>query len=370
MVEHMKINAPDFILKISPYRPGKPLEELEREYGISNSIKLASNENPLGPSPKAAAAMAAAIQNLHRYPDGSGYYLVRKLAEKLKVSWERLVLGNGSDDVIGLLTRAFLVPGDEAVMPVPAFLMYEIFVRSVGAAPVMVPLRNHGIDLEAMLEKITDKTRMVFLTQPNNPTGTAISKADFEKFLKLAPPNLMIIVDEAYIEFMRDPQGLESLAYIDKDDRVVTLRTFSKAYGLAGIRIGYGVMAAEIAKILQRIRQPFNANSLAQVAAVAALDDQAFLQKTIAVVHQGLDFLYAEMQRLHIPFHPSQANFFMIDLGRPADEVFEKMLLQGVIVRSMSSYGYPTCIRVSVGLPEENVRFVQALEKVLAMAGT
>ncbi|MDY6823292.1 MAG: histidinol-phosphate transaminase [Thermodesulfobacteriota bacterium] len=360
----MNIKPPDYILSITPYSPGKPIEELERELGIQGSIKLASNENPLGPSPLAVDAIRQGLDRLHRYPDGSGYYLVEKLADFLGVNRQQIVLGNGSDDIIGMLTKAMLYPGDEVVMTDPSFSMYEITTRVANAVPVTVPLDGLAIDLEAVLGAVTPKTRMVFLTNPNNPTGTIISWAAFEAFMAKLPAGVILVMDEAYIEFVREPDclnGLEALA----DERVVVLRTFSKAYGLAGLRVGYGVMSPELAALLNRIRQPFNVNSLAQAAAIAALDDTAFLARTLETVHGGLDFLCEALAERNIPCYPSQANFFLIDLQKAADPVFDALLKKGVIVRSMRSYGYPDYIRVTVGTHEENVRFLNVLAEVL-----
>jgi len=361
----MKISPPDYILSIKPYVPGKPIEELEREYGISGSIKLASNENPLGPSPLALAAIEKALSGLHRYPDGSGYYLVSKLAQKLGVAPECIVLGNGSDDIIGMLTRALLLPGDEAIMTDPSFAMYDITTCMVNARSVHVPLIDRALNLDAVAGAVTPKTKMVFLTNPNNPTGTVFSKKAFERFLEAVPSDVVIVVDEAYIEFVQDPECARAFDFLDNSRPLVVLRTFSKAYGLAGIRVGYGVMPPDLAVILNRIRQPFNVNSLAQVAAIAALDDDAFLKRTLAVVHDGLAWLYAELEKMGLCCFPTQANFFLIDVEKDAAAVFEEMLKQGVIIRSMVSYGYPSCIRVTVGLPEENARFVAALKAVL-----
>lgn len=365
----MQQKVPDYIYSIKPYKPGKPLDELEREYGISGSIKLASNENPLGPSPKAAEAMQSSIANLHRYPDGSGYRLTRKLAEKLGTDAEKIVLGNGSDEVIGMLCRALLTSRDEAVMSAPSFLMYEILVRSVGATPVFVPLRDLAVDLEAMLAAITENTRMVFINNPNNPTGTFIRKSEFEAFLRRLPPSVTVVLDEAYIEFSRDPDCLNGLPLVAEYPQVALLRTFSKAYGLAGIRIGYGIMEAELAGLLHRVRQPFNTSSPAQAAATAALDDDAFLERTLQLVATEVAFLRRELGRMGVRSFPTQANFFLIDVEADADEVFEKMLRQGVIVRSMVSYGYPRYIRVNAGTREENLRFLQAMQAVLGRDG-
>jgi histidinol-phosphate aminotransferase len=264
-----------------------------------------------------------------------------------------------------MLACALLRPGDEAVLPRPSFLMYEIMVRSAGAIPVSVPLTTLAIDLDDMQERITSKTRMVFLCNPNNPTGSIVSKKDFENFLEKIPPEVVVVVDEAYIEFVRNQNCARSTEYLDNARPLVTLRTFSKAYGLAGLRIGYGIMPKEIAGLLNRVRQPFNANSLAQVGAIAALEDKAFLAKVTTLVHEGLDYLYDALDRLGVNYFPTQTNFFLIDVAKDADEIFESMLRQGVIVRSMTSYGYPRYIRINVGLHKENVRFIRALEKSL-----
>lgn len=360
---------PDYIEKIAPYVPGKPIEELEREYGIADSIKLASNENPLGPSPKALSAIGRALTGLHRYPDGAGFELTRALAARLNVARGQIVLGNGSDDLLGMLARVLLQTGDEVIVPDPSFLMYTIVAQSAGAAVVKVPLKALSIDLPSMLARVGPRTRLVFICQPNNPTATAVSRGDFEAFLAALPPHLVVVVDEAYFEFVRDTGCASGIFYLDARPTVVTLRTFSKAYGLAGLRVGYGVMPASLAGLLNRVRMPFNVNTLAQVAAVAALDDTEFLENTLATVHQGLDYFQTELTRRGVRWFPSQANFFLIDVDRPADDVFERLLRQGVIVRSMRAYGYPRYIRVSVGRPDENRRFLKALDTVFKTKG-
>ena len=361
----MIVKIPEYIQSIEPYKPGKPIEELAREHGIQHAIKLASNENPIGPSPMAVQAITLALSNLHRYPDGRGHDLTVKLSGRLGFSPDHIVLGNGSDDLIGMLTRALLQPGDEAIIPTPSFLMYDIDVRSAGAIPVRVPLRSLAVCADDLLERVTPRTRMIFICNPNNPTGTVMSRKDFEVFIGALPPDIVVVVDEAYMEFVRDPDCVNSMDYIHGDRPVVALRTFSKAYGLAGLRIGYGVMAPELAGILHRIRQPFNASLLAQAGAVAALEDEAFLAKTLQTVHEGIDYLYAELDRMGVRYFPTQANFFLIDAKQDANTVFENMLKKGVIVRSMSSYGYPEYIRVNTGLAEENKRLIQVLEQVL-----
>jgi histidinol-phosphate aminotransferase len=366
----MNLSIPEHILSIRPYVPGKPMEELQRETGSQQIIKLASNENPLGPSPLALKAVADALTRIHRYPDSRGHNLVEKLSHRLGVESKYVVLGNGTDDLIMMLTHALLQPGDEAVAARPSFLMYDIMVRATGATFVAVPLNRHTIDLAGFSEKITTRTRLIFVCNPNNPTGTVVAKKDFERFLSDVPSNIVVVMDEAYVEFVRDESAPNGMDYFEPDRPLVVLRTFSKAYGLAGLRIGYGVMPEEISNLLHRVRLPFNTNMLGQLAANAALDDHAFLEKSIRLTHEGLDFLYASLDslkdRLGISYFPTQTNFLLIDVQRDADKVYQDLLGLGVIVRSMAAYDYPTYIRVNIGLPEENKFLIEALRRVLS----
>ena len=361
----MNLSVPDHILSLKPYVAGKPLEELEREYGITDAVKLASNENPLGPSPMAVKAIQQALGKMHRYPNGGSYDLIGRLSNQLKINRENIVLGNGSDEIIAMLAQVLLQEGDEAVLPQPSFLFYEIVIRGAGAMPVGVPLISHSTDLDGMLARINSNTRLVFVNNPHNPTGSLVSRESLEAFIAALPTDIVLVIDEAYIEFVRDRNCPDSIDYLKSDNIVVGLRTFSKAYGLAGLRIGYGLMPPFLADLLNRIRQPFNLNSLALAGAFAALEDEKFLAKTVALVYDELDFLYAGLDRLAIEYLESQANFILIRIAKNADEVFEDLLNQGVIVRSMTSYGYPDCIRVSVGRRDENARLLEALEAVL-----
>ena len=283
----------------------------------------------------------------------------------MDVKKESIILGNGSDDIIAMLARVLLQPGDEAVLPRPSFLFYEIMVRCSGAIPVEVPLKAGHTDLDGMLKCIGPKTRLVFLTNPHNPTGALIPKQALDDFVAALAEDVVLLIDEAYIEFVREPNCPQSIDYLDSGKMVVGLRTFSKAYGLAGLRIGYGLMPLFLADLLNRVRQPFNVNSLAQAAASAALDDEKFLKNTVTLVADELDFLYTSLDNLGLEYLKSQANFCLIKVGKSADEVFKDLLGQGVIVRSMTSYGYPDCIRVNVGLHDENVRLLAALSRVL-----
>jgi len=362
----IKLSVPEHIASLVPYPPGKPLEELEREYGITGSIKLASNENPLGPSPMAVAAIRDALAGLNRYPDGSGYYLRRRLSEKFNLPFDGIVLGNGSNEIIELTIPTFLLPHDEVIQPAPSFLIYKLAVQTMGGKAVPVPLTNFTIDLAQTIEAITARTKIIFINNPNNPTGTIVRKAEFDSFLEAIPPHIIVVLDEAYIEFVQDGDTPWGFDYIHRPGPyVIVARTFSKAHGLAGLRIGYGVMEPAVADYLHRVRQPFNTGSLSQVAALAALDDEEFLHKTQSAVAEGLAYLYREIAQLGLNTVPTQSNFFLIEIPVDAKIIYEAMLRLGVIVRPMNSYGMANFIRVNAGLPEENKRFIKALSRTL-----
>lgn len=352
-----------------PYPPGKPIEELEREMGISGSIKLASNENPLGPSPLAAQAVMDRISTLNRYPDGSGYYLKTKLSEKFKIPSERIILGNGSNELIELIVRTFLSPGDHAVQPFPTFLVYEKVVRGAGGRMTSVPLEKLGIDLQGMIGAITPETRVVFLCNPNNPTGAVISRDAMRSFLKGIPEGVIVVLDEAYMEFVTDKSTANGVDLLDTCPFLVVLRTFSKLYGLAGLRIGYGFASPMLIDYMNRVRQPFNANSLAQAAATAALDDSSFVRETLETVREGIGYLCRSLDEMGIEYLPTQTNFFLIRVPGGGKRIYELMLRKGVIIRSMDSYDLPDHIRITVGLPAENERFITTLREVLSEQG-
>jgi histidinol-phosphate aminotransferase len=362
--------VPEWIRTLTPYPPGKPIEEVERELGIQGSIKLASNENPLGPSPRAVAAVSAALSGMHLYPDGSAFYLRRRLAERHRVSPDDILVGNGSNEIIELIVRTFLRPRDEAVMADQAFVIYRMVVQAVAATPRVIPLRNFTHDLEALAEAVTPRTRLVFLANPNNPTGTIFRRREWKAFLRALPPRQLIVVaDDAYADYVEDPEYPDTVAERgDGSVPVVTLRTFSKLYGLAGLRIGYAVAPGAVIEAMQRIRQPFNVNALALVGALAALDDQEHVRRTLEVNHQGMRMLSTAFDRLGLPFVPSAANFILVRVGQGLT-VYERLLQRGVIVRPMDGYGLPEYLRVTIGLPEENRRFVEALESVLREGG-
>jgi len=368
----MKLQVPENIAEITPYPPGKPIEELEREYGISNSIKLASNENPFGPSPLAVQAMQSALGNLHRYPDGAGYYLTEANSQHSGVVADQVVLGNGSNEIIEFLVKAFVQSGDEVITSHPSFLMYQKFVQVRDGINHVVPLKDMYHDLETMSDMISDKTRLIFLDNPNNPTGTALSPDELERFFLRVPESVIVVLDEAYVDFMDEQLRTDTNKLIsDIQDRcgVVCMRTFSKAYGLAGLRIGFGLMDHKIAACLHKVRQPFNINQIALTGAQAALEDTPFYQKTISGTREGKNYLIKKLAALGCKSYPSQTNFFLIDVGGDATRLYQKMLYKGVIVRSMKAYGYNNFIRINVGTSAENSRFLKGLEVCLKECG-
>jgi histidinol-phosphate aminotransferase len=353
------------LTELTPYQAGKPLEELERELGLTDAIKLASNENPLGPSPLALAAIRDSLGSLHRYPDSHAYYLKEDLARHHAILPSQLILGNGSDEVLDLLVRALVPPGGEVLSTTHTFLMYGLLTQAVGGFFRAVPLRDMRVDLEAMARAVTPQTRLIIVNNPNNPTGTAFRRQEWEDFLAAVPATATVVLDEAYIDFADDPQVPSSLEYLSEDRPLVGLRTFSKTYGLAGLRIGYGFGPSELMDYLNRLRMPFNVNRLAQVAARAALQDADFLARTRELVLEGKAQFYQELARLGLTFIPSQANFVLIRVPRPGQEVYQAMLREGVIIRAMDSYGFPDYIRINMGRLEENRRCFAALQKVL-----
>jgi len=353
------------VADLIPYPPGKPIEELERELGIKGSIKLASNENPLGPSPMAVQSIIDKVHSLHRYPDGSGYYLKTRLSRKLGLPIEQIILGNGSNELIELIIRTFLTAGEHVVQAVPTFLVYEKVVKGAGGLMTSVPLRDFKIDLGAISEAINPETKIVFIANPNNPTGAAISKEEMLGFLDRIPDNVIVVLDEAYIEFVSNKGVAQGLELLSEHPLLFVLRTFSKLYGLAGLRIGYGFGSEEVIDYMNRVRQPFNANTLAQAGAIAALDDSEFVSRTLKVIGEGLLYLCRSLDDMGLEYLPTQTNFFLIKVPHGGTKIYNLMLKEGVIVRSMDSYGLPDYIRINAGLPEENERFVNTLKKVL-----
>jgi len=361
----MSITPRKSVLNIKQYQPGKPIEEVKRELGLKDVIKMASNENPLGPSLRAMAAIRKYLPNINRYPEGSCFYLRQALAKRLKLRTEQLIFGNGSDELIGLALKAFVEEGDEVVVASPTFLMYEIVSMVHGAKVRIVPTRYFKYDLKRMLEQVNKNTRIVFIANPDNPNGTYVARHELEDFLKVLPENVVVFLDEAYFDFVEEQDYPNGLDYISKFNVIVT-RTFSKAYGLAGLRIGYGTARQEIIKYLEAVRDPFNVNSLAQAAAIAALKDKEFLARSKKVVREGRKFLYTELKAIGLRYVPSVTNFVLVELGPRAAEVTDKLLKKGVIVRNMKAWGLGNFMRVTVGKKEENKRFVRELKKIIA----
>jgi len=349
---------------LRPYVPGKPIEELEREYGVQNAIKLASNENPLGPSPLALAAARDALPEIARYPDGGGFALKRALSARLGVDTGQITLGNGSSDVIEFAARIFLAPGDEAVFSQHAFAMYRIITQAIGGRCVEVPARDWGHDLDGMARAVTARTRLVFVTNPNNPTGTWFGRAALRAFLERVPTRVLVVLDEAYFEYVDDPDYPDGIALLNEFPNLVVARTFSKVYGLAGLRVGYSVSSAALADLLNRVRPPFNVNSLALAAAEAALADDEHLRKTVQLNRDGMRQLTDGLRGLGLPYIPSAGNFVCVEVGDAA-RVYEQLLRRGVIVRPVANYGMPRHLRITVGLREENHRFLEALHAAL-----
>ncbi|NWF52764.1 MAG: histidinol-phosphate transaminase [Nitrospirae bacterium] len=361
------IKPPEYISTLRPYAPGKPVEELERELGIRDSVKLASNENPIGPSPMALKVLIDSLINsrpsmsINRYPDGSGYLLKKELSLKLSVDEDEIIIGNGSNELIDIAVRTFLQPGDEAIMANPSFVVFPMSVQALGSKPIQIPLKSYTHDLEAMADAVTERTKMIFIANPNNPTGTINRKGEFERFMDRLKEGVLVVSDEAYYEYVTTPDYPDTMKYFKNGRDILILRTFSKIYGLAGLRIGYGIAIKDIIKEMDKIRPPFNTNTLAQNAAIYALRDHDHLSRSKEINENGKLYLYKELDSLNIQYVPTEANFIYILLGRDSNIFYKEMLRQGVIIRPVG----PQEIRVTIGLPEENERFIKALKKVI-----
>lgn len=357
------IPTPEHIRTLKPYIPGKLIKELEGELGSKGLIRLSSNENPLGPSPFALKALGRDMKTLNRYPDGNGYYLKKALSEKLQVSPEEIILGNGSSEIIEIAARTFLLPGDEAIMAYPSFVMYPMIVQVIGGKCIVLPLKDWRHDLNAMASKITEKTRIIFIANPNNPTGTINTKEELYIFMEKVPEGVLVIVDEAYSEYVEAPDYANSFKYFKDGRDILILRSFSKIYGLAGLRIGYSVAKSSIIEEMNKVRQPFNTNTVAQKAAIAALSDIDHIRKSIEINKEGKAYLCRELKGLKIDFVPTEANFvYLILKDISSAELFKKMLRYGVMIMPVGQEE----IRVSIGLPEENRRFIDALKTVIS----
>jgi histidinol-phosphate aminotransferase len=353
------------VQQLIPYVPGKPIEELQRELGLTEIVKLASNENPLGMSPKALAAIQAALPELTRYPDGSGFKLKAALAAKLKVATNQITLGNGSNEILELVARTFLTPDLNVVLSQHTFAVYPLVTQAVGATVITVPAIHYGHDLHGMLKAINEKTRLVFIANPNNPTGSVLDYAELKTFLQAIPKTVLCVLDEAYFEYNHYSADANSIAWLSEFENLIITRTFSKAYGLAGLRVGYSISHPTIADLLNRVRQPFNNNSLALAAAEAALADSDYLEKSVLVNNQGMKQLTEAFEQLNLQWIPSAANFVSVDLNRPALPIYQALLHKGVIVRPIANYEMPNHLRVSIGTEYENQKFIDALAQVL-----
>lgn len=360
------------IMKLIPYAPGKPIEETKREFGVEDVVKLASNENPLGPSPKVLEAISKAAGELHRYPDASAYHLAEKCREKYGFTTDRMVFGNGSNELIDLLIRVFCRPGDQIVTTQSAFIAYRICAQAAGVGTVEIPYDGqYGFDMDALEDYVekqwSPEKKLIFIPNPNNPTGSYIGAQRLNRFLEKVGgrDDLLIVFDEAYHEFVRHPDAFDGLEVTKKYENVVTLRTLSKVYGLAGLRVGILFGGPEICDFIHRVRMPFNVSSLAQAAAVAALDDEDYIERSRQVNWQGLDYFYEQLKKMSLPFVESQGNFVFFDTLRSAAEVSHGLLRRGVILRPLKGYGFERHLRMSVGLPEENQKAIFALNEVL-----
>jgi histidinol-phosphate aminotransferase len=356
-----------YVRAIAPYQPGKPISELARELGLDEAdiVKLASNENPLGPSPLALEAAQDALHDMALYPDGAGYALKARLSTKLSVAANRIVLGNGSNDILDMVARAYLAPGTSAIYAQHAFAVYPIATQTVGAQGIVVPAKDYGHDLAAMRAAIRDDTRVLWIANPNNPTGTFLPWTEIEAFLETVPPHVLVVLDEAYGEYLPADDRCDTLAWIERFPNLLISRTFSKAYGLAGLRVGYGIGHPGVIDLLNRVRHPFNVNAPALAAAEAALDDTGFLSRSYALNNAGMAQLVAGFTELRIETVPSKGNFLLAKVGDAA-RINAELLKRGVIVRPVANYGLPAFLRVSIGLAGQNVRFLDALSAVLA----
>ncbi len=361
----MRQVAKKSILEVKPYIPGKPIDKVKRELGLKNVIKLASNENPYGPSPKVVSAIAKASKELNRYPDGDCFYLREALAKKLKVDLRQLIFGNGSDELIVFAVRAFVSEGDEVIIAKPSFLIYDIASRIAGATIKAIPLKNFTYDLEGMKQAVSAKTKIIFIGNPDNPAGTFISHDDLKSFMESLRSDILVFIDEAYFEYVQEKSYADSLALLKEHANIFLTRTFSKMYGLAGARIGYGVGREEVVDLLNRVREPFNVNSLAQVAALACLEDSKYYRNIAGKIRQQRKFLQASFKRLKLSYEKSFTNFILIKTKQDSTSLTKKLMGLGVIVRDMSHWGLSNYIRVTVGTEKENKSLIRALEESL-----
>jgi len=362
----MKRRLPLHIEGIRPYEPGKPIEEVQRELNLTHVIKLASNENAYGPAPKAIHAMKACLDQLNLYPIGNSYYLRRKLSEKLKLPMEKIIIGNGSCELVEMTAKTFLDFDENAVISQRAFIMYWLAVQVANGNSIIVPDRDSRHDLKAMAGAVNDKTRLIYISNPNNPTGTIVTTDELLALLDTVPPDVVVVIDEAYYEYVNDPDYPETIPLLEKYRNLLILRTFSKAYGLAGIRVGYGLADGELLTSLNRVRSPFNANSLAQAGAEAALDDEAFVRRSCEKNRAERRFLEGEFEKRDLDYIPSQTNFILVNFQQEGQVIYRKLLERGVIVRPLAPYKMPKSLRITIGTHEENIKLLQAMDQVLS----
>jgi histidinol-phosphate aminotransferase len=365
MAQRFSINEllPPWVTRIRPYPPGKPIEEVERELGHS-AVKLASNENPLGPSPRALEALRHSLERANVYPDGGGYYLRQKLAEFQQLEMSQIILGAGSTDLIELVARTFLTAGDQGITSHSAFYIYRLAIEEMGAELIQTPLRENAFDLSAIARAVAQRTKVVYIANPNNPTGRMVAADDMDRFLDALPPRVLVVLDEAYYEYVREPGYSRSVDYVRNGRNVLVLRTFSKVYGLAGLRLGYGMGNPELIEALNRVRSPFNANGLAQAAGLAAIDDQEHVAHSVESNAREMKFVTEELALAGVRYTPSVGNFLLVDTGRDCEDDFIRLMHEGVIVRPMKLYGFPTSLRVTIGRHEDNERFLEGLARV------
>lgn len=352
------------IKELIPYQPGKPIEELERELGIKSSVKLASNESPVSPSPLAVEAIKKGLRDLNRYPEGGGFYLTKALSKKWSLKQSNFILGNGTNDVLELIAKTFLMPKEEAIMAHPAFIVYQLAVQGVNGKRVVVPLKDFTHDLVKMADAVTSRTKLIFIANPNNPTGTMVGDNEMKRFMKRVPKRVIVVVDEAYFEYVTRRDFPKTLEYLKQGRNIIILRTFSKIYGLAGLRIGYGMAKEELVNEMHKARQPFNTNSLAQMAAIASMKDREYVKKVKKLNNDGKICLYDHLKKMGVECVPSETNFILVKVQN-AGGVYKKLLKKGVIVRPMEGYGLKEYLRITIGLPAENRRFIKALKEVI-----
>ncbi len=365
MSEFLENKARKEIFSLKPYVPGKPIDEVKRELGLEDIIKLASNENPLGASPKAIQAIEDSLNQLHLYPDSNCFHLKKRLSDFLGMPENCILIGNGSDELLKLIAETFLNKEDEVIYGDPSFVEYEFTAKIMGAKCIAVPLLDFKYDLEAVLAAVNEKTKIVYICNPNNPTGTIVTADELKDFVLRLPDDVIVIFDEAYYEYNENPQFLSGLEYVKEGRNAIVLRTFSKIYGLAALRVGYGLSTPEIVGAIERVMEPFNVNSLAQSGAIAALDDIKHINKGYQVNSQGKKYLYGEFEKMGLNYVKTDANFIFVDTGKDSQEVFHKLLKMGVIIRTGDIFGFPSFIRVTVGTMEENQRFIESLKTIL-----